>query len=305
MLCARAKVHRDELSPGVLTQYMIATEKARLGREHQREWLLRDLAEQSRSEIRRIGITMEGGKRKAASPARPPSYQARSASAGRVLCVIGGLARFGSERRALVEALLILNQAVILFATHWDGLTLMSEENCGWHAQPHFGEGRRWAGTVRRLMQAFACDTVLDYGCGLGTLGEALGFPNLKYDPAFPGKDRPPSTADLVVCSNFLQYICPSQVDSVLKDLACLSQKALLVYIEIWRSITHSPVTMTGMRRVGLTLLRVSYLSNISLFRSMRSMRTRQPVLQRPFDHVRVKHQAAQILGGQRCLYVI
>ena len=78
----------------------------------------------------------------------------------------------------------------------------------------------RHAKTVIKLKESLNTSSVLDYGCGKGTLGQRLPFPIWEYDPAIPGKDKAPRPADLVTCFDVLEHIEPEYLDNVLKDLA-------------------------------------------------------------------------------------
>jgi hypothetical protein len=60
---------------------------------------------------------------------------------------------------------------------------------------------------------------VLDYGCGRGTLAQALDFPIRMYDPCIAGLDAPPQPADVVACTDVLEHIEPDCLDDVLDDL--------------------------------------------------------------------------------------
>ena len=102
-------------------------------------------------------------------------------------------------------------------------MTLISEEyralNRTLHAKGNYGVGgHRWAARVLALREKYACNTVLDYGCGRGTLGNALGRPEwfYEYDPAIDGKDGEPPNADLVICTDVLEHIEPDCLDAVL-----------------------------------------------------------------------------------------
>lgn len=87
--------------------------------------------------------------------------------------------------------------------------------------------GSRWAPLVRRIYEETGSRSVLDYGCGKGTLAKSLpDLPFSEYDPAIPGKDHPPEPADLVVCTDVLEHIEPSYLDNVLSHLASLTRKA-------------------------------------------------------------------------------
>jgi hypothetical protein len=106
---------------------------------------------------------------------------------------------------------------------------------------PLYGtSGHKHAEQVRQLAQALGAPrknvTVLDYGCGKGTLGAALhfsdrGFYLFEYDPAIPGKDTPPEPADLVVCGDVLEHIEPECLDAVLDDLQRLTKRFVLLTV--------------------------------------------------------------------------
>lgn len=63
--------------------------------------------------------------------------------------------------------------------------------------RPDYGTGgHKWANWVRVYCEKRGFTSVLDYGCGKGTLAEALegsGLDVREYDPAVPGKDARPS----------------------------------------------------------------------------------------------------------------
>lgn len=93
--------------------------------------------------------------------------------------------------------------------------------------------GWRHAQDILDLRAEYECETVLDYGCGKGTLKDALASPEWmrEYDPAIPGKDAKPETADLVVCTDVLEHIEPELLDNVLADLVRVTRKAALLVI--------------------------------------------------------------------------
>lgn len=103
----------------------------------------------------------------------------------------------------------------------------MRELNAALHRSvPQYGAGgSRHAGTVIKLVETLKKDaqhgmpSVLDYGCGKGSLARELPFPIFEYDPAIPGKEQEPRPADLVVCTDVLEHIEPDKVLFVLNDL--------------------------------------------------------------------------------------
>lgn len=95
---------------------------------------------------------------------------------------------------------------------------------------PSYGTGgHRWAAFVRDLANG---GSVLDYGCGKGTLKAALaGLDVREYDPAVPGKDAPPVPADVVVCGDVMEHVEPQFTRAVLADLCRLGTSAVFVII--------------------------------------------------------------------------
>lgn len=109
------------------------------------------------------------------------------------------------------------------------------------HQDPRgYGQkGRKWAPAVVWLVAQYGATSILDYGCGQGSLKRALqpcvpsGVRIDEYDPAIPGKERLPSFADLVVCTDVLEHIEPDRLDDVLEHLRLLARKALLLVINL------------------------------------------------------------------------
>lgn len=102
------------------------------------------------------------------------------------------------------------------------------------------GRGDKWAETVLAVARAYEATSILDYGCGQGTLKRALlGMAGTsifridEYDPAIPGKDEPPSFADLVNCTDVLEHIEPERLDKVLAHLRLLARKAVFAVISL------------------------------------------------------------------------
>lgn len=106
------------------------------------------------------------------------------------------------------------------------------------HASPrgYGGRGDKWAGVVLQLAVAYHAESILDYGCGQGSLAKALRLyptfaPIREYDPAIPGKDALPEPADLVVCTDVLEHIEHDRLPSVLEHLKSLARKAIWAVI--------------------------------------------------------------------------
>ena len=105
------------------------------------------------------------------------------------------------------------------------------------HAAPrgYGGKGARWAETAREIATRYGAQSVLDYGCGQGTLAASLRshFVTREYDPAIAGKDGPPSFADLVVCTDVLEHVEPDKLPAVLTHLRQLARRAALLVVSI------------------------------------------------------------------------
>lgn len=100
------------------------------------------------------------------------------------------------------------------------------------HAGGNFGRhGDKWATPVEHLIAEHDAATVLDYGCGQGSLARALGGRVSEYDPAIPEKSAPPVRADVVVCTDVLEHVEPECLGEVLDHLHDLTRKACFVVI--------------------------------------------------------------------------
>ena len=104
------------------------------------------------------------------------------------------------------------------------------------HKRGNYGISGHWhAYAVRDLATKWGCATVLDYGCGRRTLGQALEVNGLypfelrEYDPALPDYAGLPEPADLVVCTDVLEHIEPECLDNVLDHIRDLSRKVTLL----------------------------------------------------------------------------
>lgn len=96
------------------------------------------------------------------------------------------------------------------------------------------GKGSRWARTVLSIATQVGCASVLDYGCGRGSLARTLSSQALacrEYDPAIPGKDGRPAFADLVVCTDVLEHVEPDKLHNVLHHIDSLSRMAIILVV--------------------------------------------------------------------------
>lgn len=87
------------------------------------------------------------------------------------------------------------------------------------HNWDYGGHGDRYAKIVLKLYESQKLKSILDYGCGKGTLAQALDFPIWEYDPCVPGKEAAPRPAEFVVCTDVLEHIEPDNLAATLEDL--------------------------------------------------------------------------------------
>lgn len=99
--------------------------------------------------------------------------------------------------------------------------------------RPEYGiSGVRWAARVAEIAKWVNAITILDYGCGKGTLGLALSHLLVRgYDPAIEGLSDEPEPADLVVCGDVLEHIEPDCLEAVLDDLKRCTVKAIFLTV--------------------------------------------------------------------------
>ena len=127
---------------------------------------------------------------------------------------------------------------------------LISPEYRDQQLQMHDGKlygksGGKWWSDVKDLLDAYACDSWLDYGCGTGKVAkhvrkyleraapQRLGDLSIvEYDPGVRGKDAVPyGVYDLVTCIDVLEHIEPSCLKEVIQHLRLLTRKVLFAVI--------------------------------------------------------------------------
>lgn len=106
--------------------------------------------------------------------------------------------------------------------------------------------GHKWADKVLNLAGQVEAKTVLDYGCGRGTLLKALRdkygnlpFDFIEYDPAIPEKSEKPVRADLVVCGDVLEHIEPDCLYAVLDDIRSIARLAVFLVVSTVPAAKH------------------------------------------------------------------
>ncbi len=102
-------------------------------------------------------------------------------------------------------------------------------------SDPEYGtSGHKWAPMVDDLARKAEAATVLDYGCGRGTLRAALAaapYDVIEYDPALPEKASKPLRADVVVCGDVLEHVEPDCLYPVLDDIKSVARSAVFLVV--------------------------------------------------------------------------
>lgn len=101
------------------------------------------------------------------------------------------------------------------------------------HAGMKWGKhGHSHAPEVQALLMQLGGRSVLDYGCGQGTLAKALpGVKVFQYDPGVPGKDDLPKPADVVVCTDVLEHVEATLLSRVLQHIYLLAARGAYLVI--------------------------------------------------------------------------
>lgn len=110
------------------------------------------------------------------------------------------------------------------------------EEQRKLHTDPAFGSrGFNWAYTVAGIALIEKCRTILDYGCGKGTLSKTLRNAGIfiisSYDPGIPQFSARPNHSEFTVAVDVLEHIEPACLGDVLDDIAALTIRFLFVAI--------------------------------------------------------------------------
>lgn len=88
------------------------------------------------------------------------------------------------------------------------------------------------AGRVILFAQEIKAESILDYGCGSGTLRASLvPIRVYEYDVGVEGKSSLPKPCNLVTCVNVLQWVEPKKIDAVLDHLGRLASKGIYIVL--------------------------------------------------------------------------
>lgn len=110
------------------------------------------------------------------------------------------------------------------------------EQNKSLHGAGNFGvSGYKWAPSVGWVIHHHQIKHVLDYGAGQQTLKNALKDKFKAqidcYDPAVPELATPPSSAEMVTCTDVLEHIEPENVDEVLDHIQSIASRLVFLVI--------------------------------------------------------------------------
>jgi hypothetical protein len=129
-----------------------------------------------------------------------------------------------------------------------------------WGKETKFGiSGATYAGRVGllagQLTRKYGKLTILDYGCGEGTLFKTMpdivNLETVMYDPCIKGLDKHPEPADIVVCTDVLEHVEPECLNNVLDDLQKLTKIVCFVSV----CLTPAEKTYPDGRNTHLTLM--------------------------------------------------
>lgn len=122
-----------------------------------------------------------------------------------------------------------LSRSTLISKEYRDDITKMHHQDDRWGSR-----GYNWAYLVAGISCIERCRTVLDYGCGKGTLVATLkksGIIACDFDPGIPEKARTPFPADLVVCTDVLEHVEQDRLNITIEELVRLTVKCLFVVI--------------------------------------------------------------------------
>lgn len=107
--------------------------------------------------------------------------------------------------------------------------------------------GGQWADHVHDFAHNYCkARTLLDYGCGKGTLKDSLAakipeYEIFEYDPGVPAKAVCPRAADVVVCGDVMEHVEPYCIEDVLDDIADIAEKGVFFVIGTIPAMKHLP----------------------------------------------------------------
>ena len=104
--------------------------------------------------------------------------------------------------------------------------------------KPDFGRaGDKWYESVLSCAKQFKCQSLLDYGCGKGSLTRKIaeivpvGIELNNYDPAITEYSHSPDLSDMVTWIDVAEHIEPRYLGDVLTHIAYLTKRVLFAVI--------------------------------------------------------------------------
>lgn len=109
------------------------------------------------------------------------------------------------------------------------------EQQAALHATGNYGVmGRSFGPLVCRVAESFACQSLLDYGCGSRQSlkhGLVCELDYRGFDPCVEQFSAPPEPADMVACIDVMEHVEPEFTDKVIEELARLTKRVAVVSV--------------------------------------------------------------------------
>jgi 2-polyprenyl-3-methyl-5-hydroxy-6-metoxy-1,4-benzoquinol methylase len=99
------------------------------------------------------------------------------------------------------------------------------------HKNPAYGaSSNQFVNIVRFTAEKFGAESILDYGCGKGTMADHIPHVRL-YDPCVEKFSTEPSPAEMVCCTDVLEHVEPECLDAVLDHMQALAKKVVVATV--------------------------------------------------------------------------
>lgn len=104
--------------------------------------------------------------------------------------------------------------------------------------------GAKWTKHVANLIQVTKVKTILDYGCGKGSLYFTLKdmvkeYQN--YDPCIEEFSKSPHPAELVICTDVMEHVEPEFTDAVIMDIQKNCQNIVFFNVALQPAVKTLP----------------------------------------------------------------